>query len=509
MSPVAGEGKSAATTPPYVLALDIGTSSVRALLFDATGAAVLAAQAQRAYPLQTTTDGAVAVDADLLVAVTAEVVDEALALAGPLAHEIGAVATDTFWHSLVAVDAGGRPLTTVITWADTRPRDAAHALRAELDERAIHQRTGAMLHASYWPAKLRWLRETAPQVFAGAHEYLSFGEYLHRQLLGRSVCSLSMASGTGLLEAHARAWDHELLAALGIEPEQLPPLGDLREALRGLVPAYATRWPALRDVPWFPAIGDGATANVGSGAVSASHLALTIGTSSALRAIVPLDATFPPPGLWLYLLDAQRAVLGGALSEGGNLLAWLERTLRLPALVEAEPVVAALPPDGHGLTLLPFLAGERSPGWHDAARATIAGICTETTPAEILRAGLEALAYRIGTVFTRLTGALASGGMAATPTVIGSGGAFERSAAFRQILADVLGVPLYPSREHEASARGAALLALEALGLIRDVAALPPPLDTPVQPDASRRPLYQRAAARQQQLYQLLLDSVD
>src|SRR5579859_3761658 len=486
----ASSGMASSGQAPYVLALDIGTSSVRALLFDATGVGVPSVHVQRTYPLLETDDGEIAVDADLLVAATADVVDEA-------------VATDTFWHSLVAVDTNGKPLTPVITWADTRPRNAARELARQLDQRAIHQRTGAMLHASYWPAKLRWLQQTQPEIFASAAEYLSFGEYLHRQILGRSVCGLCMASGTGLLRTHEHIWDDELLRALNLRREQLPPLGDLRDAVHGLAPRYSGRWPALHDVPWYPALGDGAAASVGSGCTTPQRIALTVGTSSALRALVPLANVTPPEGLWLYLLDARRAVLGGALSEGGNLFAWMEATLRVPKLTDAEAEVAKLPPAAHGVTVLPYLAGERSLGWHGEARAAFAGIGAKTTPYELLRAGIEALAYRINAVYERLARALSLPVNA--PQVIGSGGALLSSRLFQQVVADVLSVPLNPSRASEASARGAALLALETLGALPDVASVPPNLTAPIQPDRSRQAVYRQAAARQEELYQRLL----
>ncbi len=494
--------KSLEAEPPFILALDVGTSSVRALLFDATGAAIPHIRAQHSYKLITSNEGEVSVDADMLVETVAKSVDETLAAAGPLAAQIGAVATDTFWHSLIGVDASNHALMPLLTWEDTRPRRASAELRAQLDEKAIHERTGALLHASYWPAKLRWLATNQPDVFKYAAQWLSFGEYLHRQILGRSVCSLSMASGTGLLLTRDRNWDKDLLNILGVRAEQLPPLGDLRDDLHGLSPLFAARWPALRDVPWFPAIGDGATANVGSGCVHPDRWALTIGTSSAMRVIISPEQAIPPYGLWLYLLDAQRAVLGGALSEGGNLLAWLADTLRLPSLAEAESLIVSSPPDGHGLTILPFPSGERSLGWHAEARMTIDGISIHTSPADLLCAGLEALAYQLAAVYERLIETLHIDDP--KPKVIGNGGTLLSSPVLQHILADVLNTPLYPSREREASAHGAALLALESLGVLPDIARVEPDLEAPVLPDKQRTAIYQRAAVRQQQLYSKL-----
>ncbi len=490
---------------PFILALDVGTSSTRALLFDASGAGVPGIQSQETYELTVTGEGQVTVDADKLVAVVADTIDKVLRDAGPLATSIGAVATDTFWHSLVGVDAGGQAITPLITWEDTRPRQAAAELGKELDRKAIHQRTGARLHASYWPTKLRWLATTQPEVFARAAQWLSFGEYLHRKLLGKSVCSLSMASGTGMLVIKERRWDEELMKVLGVRPEQLPELGDLGESVQGLRPEYASRWPALNTIPWFPAVGDGAAANAGSGCATEGNWALTIGTSSAIRAVVSPEQVVPPPGLWLYLLDGRRALLGGALSEGGNIFAWMSETLRLPSLKEAEPLIAGLPPDGHGLTILPFISGERSPGWHADARAAVTGIQTHTSAAGLLRASMEALAYQLALVYQQLVLALHVGESERQPKVIGSGGALLSSPTLASIVADTLGTPLYLSYEHEASARGVALLALEALGILQDVGQAVPELKEPVQPDPGRGQIYQQAATRQMQLYRLLL----
>ena len=495
------------THTPFVLALDVGTSSTRALLFDAAGVAVPSIQAQDTYELTITGEGEVSVDADKLVEVVAATIDKALHAAGSLASSIGAVATDTFWHSLVGVDQDGRPVIPLLTWEDTRPRRAVAELAKQLDRVAIHQRTGARLHASYWPAKLRWLATTQPDAFKRVVRWQSFGEYLLQQFLGRSVCSFSMASGTGILVTRTRTWDTELMKMLGVREEQLPPLGDVNEGMTGLTQRYAERWPTLRDVPWFPAIGDGAAANAGSGCAREENWALTIGTSSAMRVVVSAEKEMVlPPGLWLYLLDAKRALLGGALSEGGNVFAWLSHTLQISSLKEVEDKVAELPPDGHGLTVLPFLTGERSPGWHAEARAVMAGLQAHTTPVDILRACMEGLAYQLEIVYKQLNEALQIGDK--KPKVIGSGGALLSSLTLQQIVADTLGTPLYPSREREASARGVALLALTALGVLPDVSQVEPQLEEPVQPDVSRGKVYQKGAARQQELYTLMLGDV-
>ncbi|GAC1520035.1 MAG: hypothetical protein NVS3B14_21970 [Ktedonobacteraceae bacterium] len=167
---------------PYILALDIGTSSVRALLFDAQGHAMPHIQGQIPYKLTTSGEGESSVEADLLVELVTRTIDETLAAAGSLASQIAAVAMSTFWHSLIAVDADGHALTPVLTWEDTRARQAVAELSKELDPRAIHERTGAHLHTSYWPARLRWLATSMPDIFKRASQCLAIAENLQRPL---------------------------------------------------------------------------------------------------------------------------------------------------------------------------------------------------------------------------------------------------------------------------------------------------------------------------------------
>ena len=478
-----------------VLALDVGTSSARARAFDAAGRAQPGAEGRVSYEPRTTPDGGVELDADLLLAAAAEAIDAGLAGLGAGAARVAAVGVSVFWHSLLALDATGRPLTPVITWADTRSAEAAAALRGAHDERRIHARTGAPLHAAFFPAKLRWLREARPQVFSRAATWCGFGEYLHARLTGRLATSLSMASGTGLLDQAGGGWDPEMLEAAGIAAHQMPPIDDV--AAPGLIAPHAARWPGLARVPWHPARGDGACSNVGSGCWGPGRVALNVGTSAALRVVLPAPSgphPATPWGLWRYRVDGGRALVGGATSEGGNVLAWCRKHLVLPHDPAAlEEALGAIAPDGHGLTGLPFFAGERSPGWRPEARAAVAGLSLGTGGVEITRALLESVAFRLAEIYDRLR-ALA----AADHLVVASGGALARSPVWAQIVTDALGVPVALGSDAEASVRGAALLALEALGV--PIPEAPAPRRV-LQPIPERHARYQAARERQRRLY--------
>ena len=478
-----------------VMALDVGTSSARALCFDVAGNAVPGAEAHVSYEPTVTPDGGSELDADTLLEAVATAVDGCLAGCGGRITDLQAVSSSIFWHSLMALDSDGAPLIPIMTWADTRSARAAALLRRTLDEQAVHARTGAPLHSTFFPAKLSWLRQSRGEIFERARTWCGFAEYLHARLTGSARASVSMASGTGLLDQSGGQWDPELLDTCQIRAGQLPPIDDA--PARGLTPRFASRWPALAHVPWYPAHGDGACSNLGSDCSGPDRVALNVGTSSAMRMVSSgefgRNAT-TPWGLWRYRVDGRRSLVGGATSEGGNVLAWCRRVLALAASDEdLERAVALIPPDGHGLTALPFLAGERSVGWRGDARAALIGLSLATTAAGILRALMEALAYRLALVYERLAPLAAPG-----HAVIASGGTLAHSRSLASIVADALGVPIGLLSVPEASARGAALLALEALG-----APAPPPLalGETLVPDPGRHEVYRVARERQQRLY--------
>ena len=483
---------------PLILTIDVGSSSLRVLLFDAHGYRVAGVEAREPVHLRTSPPGASEADPDELLAGIFRAIDRGLEQAGERAQDIGGVAVDTFVISLLGLDAAGRVIFPLTTYADTRSADDAPGLQVDFDETEIHNRTGCRFHPTYWPARLRWLRREWPGRFAQVAHWLTLGEYLELKLFGETAITHSVASWSGLLDRRKLAWDEELLAGLSVSVGQLSPPINASQPRRGLLPEFAARWPVLAGVPWFPAIGDGAGANIGSGCTTPERVAVTMGTSSAIRAITTGDIAHLPSGLWCYRVDGRRSLPGGALSEGGVVYAWMKRTLRLDEAGLDEALVA-MPPDSHGLTILTFLAGERSPGWRGDARATLHGLSLATSPLDILRAGMEGVTYRIALVYQQLRILLP-----ADPHLIASGGALINSPVWGQILADVLGRPITLSLAKEASARGAALLALESLGELSDISEAPDLLGETWQPDPEHHAIYQEAIRRQVALYRKL-----
>jgi gluconokinase len=429
-----------------VLALDVGTSSVRAQEFDERGEPEGELRQER-YE----TDGAGEVAAAVRRVLAGEEPD----------------ATSCFAHSLVAVDADWNALTPILGWRDIRSADAAERLARRLDAEAVHARTGAFLHPSFWPAKLAWLAETEPDVFRRAAWFVSFADYLR----GEPETSLSMASTSGLLDLTTRDWDEELLATLGVERERLP---------------------RIAGVPVWP---DAACSNAGAGCTTRERAALMVGTSGALRVLYESERPQPKPGLFLYLADDRRVVEGGALSDGGNLRTWLERTLDPTAsntVLQGESGwLAERDPRDHGLVFLPFLGGERSTGWNPLARGTIHGLTLETTPLDIRQAAYEGVAFRFAAIADLLPD---------VREVVATGGGLLRDRDWIQIMADALARPVTISAVPEGSLRGAAVFALESAGHEAGEA----PIAEVVEPRADRADAYRAAREEQQRLYDAL-----
>jgi gluconokinase len=490
---------------PLMLTLDVGTSSTRAMLFDVWGRPLPDAVAQVATQIQTTPDGgAFFAAADLFTTVMA-VIDLLLQKVGSRANHIIGVTCDTFVGNVLGVDEAGEAVTPIFTYADTRNALDTVQLRNELGALGgaqAHDRTGTLIHTSYLPARFRWLARTQPDALRSTRYWMSFGEYLFWKLFGQRRVSYSVAAWSGLLNRRTLTWDAEWLAQLPIDVEQLSPLVDVDQPLSGLLPAWAQRWPALQSVPWFPAIGDGAAANLGSGCDHPDRIALTIGTTGAMRVVLDPGLTTVPAGLWLYRVDERRGLLGGATTEGGNLFAWLRESLQLPPAEQLEQALASMTPTVHGLTVLPFVAGERAPGWNESARASVIGFTLNTRSLDVVQASLEAIAYRFALIYTRILPHLPP---STTRQIIASGGGLLSSPAWLQIFADVLGQPIVALAEKEITSRGIALLGWEQLGLLRRMADLPPATGKTYQPNANHHDLHRAAIERQVAYYNTLL----
>ena len=485
--------------PAVLLSLDIGTSGVRASLFNELGEELSGAQAtSRRRTKSFSAFGEL--DPDEIVNQVTETIDQLFEDSTYRSSRIKYVSISCFWHSLMGIDASGRATTPLLTWADTRAVAASQQLRDSFDERETHTRTGCRFHPSYWPAKLLWLKSQRREAFERTVRWIGLSEYLTLRLFDDSAASISMASATGLFNQFSCDWDWPLVDALGLPHAAVPQIRDdqTRSMLR---PEFGTRWSALARSELVTVIGDGAANNLGGGCSTSKRCALMIGTSGAMRVVL---GDTPPrtisPALWCYRVHRSRVIVGGALSDGGGLYRWLTDLMSLSDEDDLENELASLAPDAHGLTVLPFWSGERSTGWSSEARGAVLGLTQKTKPVEIVRAALEAICYRFALI------AKALDEVAPGAIIVATGNALRSSPVWLQILSDVLGRSVMYGGSPEASIRGAALLALETVGTIANLEDVTVAVDAVFEPDMDRHVIYQQGLLRQEDVYKRLLN---
>lgn len=426
-----------------ILVIDVGSSSIRSLLFDEQ----LQPLAHSIHRIEHHFSPEGTADPEYLRALIEICVDRTLEAFTEGA--ITAVGMATFVGNLLGVDEHGAPVTPLFTYADMRSEHDATLLQQTFALRDVHWRTGCRIHPAYHPAKLAWLQRTQPDQYERVCRWLDLATYCYETWFGRPVpTSYSIASWSGLLNRHTLTWDPDWLIGLGIAREQLPALADFDDVQSGLAPIAARRWPALREVPFYLALGDGAAANIGTTGDSPIRPVLTVGTTAAVR-IVTSDPTPVDPGLWAYRVDARRHLIGGATSEGGSIFAWARNILRLD-VSDLDRALSKRPLGAHRLTVLPLLAGERSPGYHAQATGVIQGLRLQTSALDIIQALLESVALRLRIIYDRLG--------RPGDSVLAGGGALVHSPAWAQIIADILGKPLLLTDIPEATALGVARL---------------------------------------------------
>lgn len=438
-----------------VLALDIGSSSIRGAVFDASAA--LLQIAHRTYPDRA---GRVAGGifpatnvADLLRQILRELDLES----------VGIVSISSLWHSLVGIDDSGAPETDVYTWEATAPDAALDGLAERLEPVGYRHRTGSYLHASYPVAAYWYLRSRGTE----SARWSDLPGWLAREVLGvDGGWSVDIASGSGMWNQAEARWDEETCTAIDLDPSRLGPIWSTAQE----VGARASEF-GLRGAVVLPPFGDGACNSVGIGATGPAVSALTVGTSGSLRMLVDAQVDETPFGLWRYRLQSGTAI-GGAISNAGNLLEWLGRSLGV-----GDPLAFATndPPRFDGLLAQPHLAGERGPSYARGATGELTGLRLHHSAADIS----NAFVMSILVTYRRLT-QLMTETVPSLAQLVASGGVVTAGPAFAQLLADATERPVIISHTDESSLLGAALLALGITAPLPEGTALVP------RPDWSR-----------------------
>lgn len=494
-----------------VAGLDIGTTSAKAAVFDiGEGVEGLGEHAVE-YPLYTPEPGAAEQDAEAVLLAALEALAGALKASDTEPDGLTCVGLSSAMHGLVAVDDGARPITPVYTYADTRAAAEARTIRDELDGLAVYKRTGTPLHAMTPLAKLRWLRKTRPDDFKRAHRFVSLKELLVARLFGETAVDHSIAAATGLFSLEDLDWDERALGIAGVTRERLSPTRPTRHLLEGLDGDIAGRLNLARDTPFVLGASDGCLANLGTAAIDPGVVAVTVGTSGAVRSVTDEPLTDERGRTFCYPLTEESWVVGGPISNGGIVLRWLrdelggpERDVARHLGVDPYDVLTEMAgrvgPGADGLVFLPHLAGERAPNWESSTRGTLFGLSLNHRKEHIVRALLE------GVVFSLVTVERVRAEVAGKAREIRASGGFTRSRLWRQILADVFETKVTVSAGYEASCLGAALLGLVAVGELDGISSVPGMITvhSVSEPDSEHRSTYRAAL----QLYLDIYDSL-
>jgi len=438
-----------------LVGVDIGTTNVKAVAVDAAGVPLTAAE--RRNDIIVPNPGWSEQDPEAIFQNVLAVVQAVIQHPSVLEHAepVQSIVFSAAMHGLLAVDAAGNPLSNVWLWSDLRADAAARALLApEGLGTEIYRRTGVPIHPMSPLCKLIWMREHMPELFGAAHKFLGIKEFVWFRLTGKYESDLSCASATGLMNIWENTWDEEALRIAGIASEQLP----------ALVPI--TGLANFREVENFPEVthavigaSDGALANLGAGAIHPGQLAVTIGTSAAIRCVVDAPLVDDAMRTFCYRLDEKRCIIGGASNNGTSVLEWLRSSVFRSDLSSEQFVNQAFeaPIGANGLLVLPYIQGERAPLWDARATGAFVGLTSLHSQAHFVRAALEGILFNLKIIAEALPQPI--------NTLHASGG-FSNNSGWVQMLADIFQVPvLLEERGMDASVAGAIQVGSLALGL--------------------------------------------
>ena len=479
-------------SPPAVVGIDLGTSAVKVLAVTAEGKEI--ASGSEFYGLETPQPDFVEQDADAVYRATMRVLARVLADVRMRGNEVAAIGFSSAMHGVLCVDAAGEPISRAITWMDRRAHAIADGWRADGTAATLYAATGAPMHPMLPIAKLRWLAENDPQLVARTQRFVGLKELVVFRWTGQWLVDHGIASSTGMFDVHTRAWNAQALACAQVDADRLSTPAPPSTALRSFRPAIARELGIEHDAAVVLASSDGPLANIGVGASGAGEVALTLGTSGAVRVLMDQPQLDPACRTFCYCADDTRYVVGGPTSSAGASLDWIFALLlaELPKdqrFAQAVTLASAMAPGAEGVTVLPFFAGERAPYWNSALRGSFEGLDLAHDRRAIVRAGFEGVVFGVYAVYgvlRQITGdaqrLLLSGGLTKAPLV-------------RAMLADVFGVPAVQPHQEEASAFGAALLAAQAIGLVDDAVATARAVgyDAPTTPNPATREAYAAA----------------
>jgi gluconokinase len=454
------------------------------------------------YPLLVAHPGWAELDARRLMRAAVEALAAVAQRARDRGDTVVGLCLSAAMHGLVPLARDGTPLGPLATWADSRAAAQAAALVEDGRALSLHARTGTPVHPMSPMVKLAWWSQHDPDLVSSTPRWGGVKELLLSALCGRSgLVDLSCASASGGYDLVARRWDEEAMQIAGVRPGQLPEVVPTTHVLPGLRSDVARATGLPRDLPVVIGASDGVLANLGIGAVRPDVAAVSLGTSGAMRVVVPSPVFDPAGRLFCYALTEDHWVLGGAVNNGGSVVRWSALSLaaqfgEAPPEGEAADELdarllqeaASVRPGSDGLLCLPYLLGERAPWWRSGMRGAYLGLRREHRRPHLVRAAVEGVCQQLALVRDAFSSIELP-----VSEVRATGGAVA-SSLWVETLAATLDLPVRVADSPEGTGLGACLLGLHALGGLPDLdeATRLVSVHDAVEPDPEDAALYRR-----------------
>ncbi|WP_213974303.1 gluconokinase [Tepidanaerobacter acetatoxydans] len=380
-------------------------------------------------------------------------------------YQIDAISLSGIWHSLLLLDKHRKPITPIFTWADTRPIETVAKYRKnEQLWQSFYNKTGCTIHSIYPLWKIIHLKESQPEIFSKAAYFTSQLEYIFEQLTGEFIESKTIASGTGMFNIHTLDWDDDILNFAGIDRDMLCKLHEPTYSAP-LKSSVAKCLNLPKGLPVIIGGADGALNQIGAGALKKGIMTLSVGTSGALRLAYDKPVLSENTSTWCYYALQGKRLAGAATSGAGNCLEWFKKRVYKDCGFSYKKLdeKAAKTDIENAPIFLPFLYGERNPGWQDNRRASFIGLKGHHEIGDLYHAVLEGVLFNLYQCYAALTQ------ITGEPEEIRISGGIENSPFWLQMAADIFGRDIVTSGIQHMSTVGAAVLALNALGEVKDI----------------------------------------
>ncbi|KZE66464.1 gluconokinase [Fictibacillus phosphorivorans] len=454
-----------------MIGIDIGTTSTKAVLFRTNGEVIV--QENIGYPLHTPDSSTAVQDPEEIFQTVLQALTNVVKQANCSPEQILFISFSSAMHSVIVMDHNDQPLTPCITWADNRSEAWARIIKEERNGHEIYKRTGTPIHPMSPLSKISWIVNDLPDIAAKAHKYIGIKEYIFKKFFNEYVVDHSLASAMGLMNLEMLDWDEEALKIAGITRDQLSNLVSTTAMFTNCDLDLAKKVGIDPQTSFVIGASDGVLSNLGVNAIGKGEIAVTIGTSGAIRTIIDNPQTDDKGRIFCYALTEDHWVIGGPVNNGGVVLRWIRDEFAASELETAKrlgldpyeiltKMAERVRPGSEGLLFHPYLAGERAPLWNSDVRGSFFGLTLSHKKEHMIRAALEGVIYNLYTVFLALVEC-----MNEPVTRIQATGGFARSELWRQMMSDIFDTEVSVPEVYESSCLGACILGLYATGQIQ------------------------------------------